>query len=120
MATAILRGHVDFQTVRQGIIDGVLQSGVSAQLIDEAFYDLEQAKFTVLVFEKYYMRVGNRLSVTVSMVQAAGAELELSVIGAAGGTGALFRFNWGSEDSFVMSVVEIAQQLGLTLVSREY
>lgn len=117
MATAVLRGDQSFERVRQGLLEGVLKSGVSVNLIDEAFYDLESLKLSVLVFEKYFMRVGNRLSVTISIIEPPEGELEVVVIGAAGGTGAFFRFSWGSEDSFVGSVVAVAESLGLKVVA---
>lgn len=119
MATAVLRGNQSFEYVRQGMLNGVLQSGVSVNLVDEAFYDFEQMKFSVLVFEKYFMRVGNRLSVTITIVEPPQGDLEVIVIGAAGGTGAFLRFSWGSEDSFVGSVVDVATSLGLTYVSSD-
>ncbi|MEA4832809.1 hypothetical protein SDC9_107799 [bioreactor metagenome] len=57
----------------------------------------------VMVFEKYYSRVSNRLTLTVILDDVSG-KTRVHYTSAGGGTGVLFRFDWGAADSFAESV----------------
>ena len=60
----------------------------------------------MFVFDKYFMRVSSRASLTVILENLDGVTSVYSV-GAGGGKGALFDFDWGAGDSFA-SLVEHA------------
>lgn len=86
--------------VEQAIVNG----SISGTLIDRYDRSNEEFEVIVLVLEKYYMRSGNRGSMTVTIDNLDGAT---KVHAAASGTsqGAIFRFDWGAGNSFLNSVL---------------
>lgn len=56
-------------------------------------------ELVVAVFEKYYMRAGNRVGLTVTIHNFSGVT-EVHTTGCAGSEGVLFRFDWGAGDDF--------------------
>jgi hypothetical protein len=83
-------------TVTKYIIEGSL----SGELLDD--YNIRNTDGNicrVLVFEKYYYRVGNRLTLTVVFDNYSG-RTRVHYVSGGGGQGAIFRFDWGSSDSF--------------------
>ena len=58
----------------------------------------EDRRCVVLVFEKHYWRVGNRLTLTAVLDDFSGVT-RVHLVGGGGGDG-LFRFDWGAADSF--------------------
>lgn len=78
----------------------VVGGSFSGSVIDRHVVEIGGGRsVTVLVFEKYFMRVSNRLTLTVTIDDAAGATRVHSV-GGGGGESALFRFDWGAAASF--------------------
>jgi hypothetical protein len=65
----------------------------------------------MLVFEKYYMRSSNRTSLSVMLTQNLDT-VYVDAVGSGGGQGALFRFSWGAEASFVSTVARVLQGHG--------
>ena len=63
------------------------------------------AKIAVRVFDKYYMRNGNRASLSVTLV-GHGTDIFVSAIGAGGGQGVFINFSLGAESDLVTIVEE--------------
>lgn len=87
------------------LMDCIVENSISGQLVDQ--YQVTHADNTqvlVLVFEKHYIRAGNRLTLTVIIDDTKGNTC-VHCIGGGGGEG-LFRFDWGAENSFEGSVIE--------------
>lgn len=85
------------------------QSGISCEWVDEA---RNTAGDTILLaFEKYFMRVKNRVSVNV-LIYPFSDGIKIDVIGSGGGQGAFLSFDWGSEDSIIQSAGNILRDLG--------
>ena len=61
-------------------------------------------KVGVRVYDKYYMRNGNRTSLSLTVV-GYGDDLMISAIGSGGGSGILLNFSLGAESDMV-SIVE--------------
>lgn len=81
------------------------ENSLSGQLIDQyALHHKGNNHVEVLVFEKHYIRAGNRLTLTVVIDNFDGTT-RVHTIGGGGGEG-LFRFDWGAEVSFEESVKE--------------
>ena len=75
-------------------------NGVSCELVDEVELGLGDNKTYVMVFEKYYARASNRLTLTI-VVSSHGDTVLVDAIGSGGGQGAFFKCSWGSEEDFV-------------------
>ncbi|MHB1485579.1 MAG: DUF6054 family protein [Saccharofermentanales bacterium] len=103
------KGNVN-ETVRI-LTNGILQSGLSCELVDSVRKTYGSMEFCVMVFEKYYMRAENRVSLTV-IVSGTGDDVAVEAIGSGGGRGPLFSFSWGAEDDFVGTVVDVLKDAG--------
>ncbi|MBE6576420.1 MAG: hypothetical protein E7654_09130 [Ruminococcaceae bacterium] len=81
------------------ICEAVEGGSLTGELIDRyAIGEDEGGLCIVLVFEKHYYRVGNRLTLTVTIDDLAG-KTRVHTVGGGGGEG-LFGFDWGAADSF--------------------
>lgn len=104
MATIMMKGAMGAARTANSIMEGVLASGLSCELVDSINRRIGDHLVYIMVFEKYYMRASNRASLTV-VVTGDAYSCTVDAIGAGGGQGALFKLSYGAEDSFV-SVVE--------------
>lgn len=82
----------------------ILNSAISMNLVDESNFASGDLRVGVRVYDKYYMRNGNRASLSLTVV-GIGDNLMISAIGAGGGNGAIFNFSLGAEDDMI-SIVE--------------
>ena len=90
--------------IRSEIENGSL----TGELIDFHQVQLPGAQCVVMVYEKYYYRVNNRLTLTVALDDAQG-RTQVHAISGGGGEGVLFRFDWGASDSFAAAVQRALQ-----------
>ncbi|MBQ2767630.1 MAG: hypothetical protein IJF49_06090 [Clostridia bacterium] len=88
------------ETASQMIQEAVVGGSWTGELIDiySIGNDASNTQCTVLVFEKHYYRVGNRLTLTVTIDNLQGCT-RVHTVGGGGGEG-LFRFDWGASESF--------------------
>lgn len=89
----------------------IQSSDMSCELVDSVHRTTGDTAFYLMVFDKYYWRASNRASLTVA-VSGAGNTVFVDAIGAGGGQGAIFRFSWGAEESFVGVVERILRPHG--------
>ena len=79
----------------------IVEGSVTGELLDH--YELTDAGDVlhcgVAVYEKYYYRVSNRLTLTVTVDDLMG-KTRVHWISAGGGESAFWRFDWGAADSF--------------------
>lgn len=86
------------------LYDAVIGGSVSGELKDEYTITTPQnGVCTVLIFEKYYGRVGNRLTLTVVIDNFSG-NTRVHYTSGGGGSSFLFSFDWGASDSFASIV----------------
>lgn len=78
----------------------ISNSGISMNLVDESNYSCGDTKIAVRVYDKYFMRNGNRASLSLTIV-GHGIDIFISAIGAGGGEGIIFNFSLGAEDDMV-------------------
>ncbi len=112
MASSTLSGPGSIDAVAHMLADRMQQSAMSLQLIDQVSRNFDSARMTVMVFEKYFMRASNRASLTVVLSEQGGT-VSADLISSGGGQGALFRFSWGAEESFVGTAENILREAGL-------
>lgn len=85
-------------------------SGITMNLVDESNYTSGDTNIAVRVYDKYFMRNGNRASLSLTVVSH-GNNIFISAIGAGGGQGILFNFSLGAEDDMVAIVQESIEQM---------
>lgn len=87
------------QQAAEIIDDAVLRGSFTGELIDAYGAGSPQGGgFMLRVYEKHYMRAGNRLTLTVVLDDLSGTT-RVHCVGGGGGEG-LFAFDWGAADSF--------------------
>ena len=95
----------DFYTVLSLLEKEILASGAIGEICS-ARYDLGDTQVAVRVYDGYFMRNASRASLTLTLV-GHGGTVQVSAIGAGGGTGAFTHFDWGTGDAFVQLVKKI-------------
>ncbi len=94
-----------FEEVVNRLQNDIGNSGITMNLIDESNYTSGNTNTAVRVYDKYFMRNGNRASLSLTVV-GHGSDIFISAIGAGGGQGILFNFSLGAEDDMVAIVQE--------------
>lgn len=91
--------NLSIDEVIERLNEAVVGGSVTGELLDTyEIHGPEELKTVVLVYEKHYYRVGNRLTLTVTIDNFEGAS-RVHYIGAGGGDG-IFKFDWGAGESF--------------------
>ncbi|NTV90918.1 MAG: hypothetical protein HGA22_11270 [Clostridiales bacterium] len=93
----------DFNSIINHLQNDIMNSGMTLNLVDESNYSIGDTKIAVRVFDKYFMRNGNRASLSLTVI-GHGGEIFVSAIGAGGGQGIIFNFSLGAEDEMVAVV----------------
>mgnify|MGYP001496420894 CR=1 FL=1 len=100
----------DFKEVLECLEQDIENSGVSMNLVDESNYVAGDTKIAVRVYDKYFMRNGNRASLSLT-VAGHGNDLYISAIGAGGGQGVFLNFSLGAEDDMVAIVEDSVEHM---------
>ena len=111
MSAITLSGEGSVAGIAGLLRDEIVNSGLSCELVGSVSRGSGEYRVETMVFEKYYMRAGNRASLTV-VVSGAGNRVTVDAIGSGGGQGPVFRFSWGVEDSFAETVADILRPHG--------
>lgn len=94
--------------IHSAIVDG----SITGELLDHYVVKGPNGlKCAVMVYEKHYWRVGNRLTLTVT-IDNMSAHTRVHIIGGGGG-GGLIRFDWGAAESFEDVVEEALRPYAL-------
>lgn len=99
----------DFNRIVDRIHEGIIQDAYSMNLVDQSDYQSDEIRIAVRVYDKYFMRNGNRTSLSLTIV-GHGEEIFVSAISAGGGQGILFNTSWGAEEEMVSMVQEIVER----------
>ncbi|MCY6957770.1 DUF6054 family protein [Clostridium brassicae] len=100
----------EFEDVLRHLENDISNSGVSMNLEDESNYSYGDTKIVVRVYDKYFMRNGNRASLSLTIV-GHGMDIFISAIGAGGGQGVIFNFSLGAEYDMVDIVKESIKRI---------
>lgn len=100
----------EFEEVVRRLQDDIENSGMSVNLVEESNYTSVDTKIAVRVYDKYFMRNGNRASLSLTVV-GHGNSIFISAIGAGGGQGVIFNFSLGAEDELVAIVEESIENM---------
>lgn len=120
MAQLSMRGSLSFSETADIIKTGVVNSAVSAELVDVINRTSADGDTLIkmMAFEKYYWRSSNRASLTV-LISGRDGDVYVDAIGAGGGQGIVFKLSWGAEEDFVGTVRRILEARGFVIEERE-
>lgn len=99
-----------FESVINRLQEDIINSGITMNLVDESNFTFEDTNIAVRVYDKYFMRNGNRASLSLTVV-GHGNDIFISAIGAGGGQGIIFNFSLGAEDDMVAVVEESIKRM---------
>ena len=94
-----IRASIDIDKAANLIENGILHSSLTGEMID--YYEVSaqnDIKCIVMIFERHYLRAGNRLTLTVTLDNINGVT-RIHYVGGGGGEG-FFKFDWGAAESF--------------------
>lgn len=100
----------NFNEIIDKLQNEIMNSGFSMNLVDESNYSLGNTNVAVRVYDKYFMRNGNRASLSLT-VAGQGDDIFISAIGAGGGQGVIFNFSLGAEEELVDIVRYCIEQM---------
>ena len=81
------------------IIDSIANNTASGELVDQHVLHQPNGNCRILVFERYYWRASNRVTLTVTVDDFTG-RTRVHTVGSGGGEGIFLRFDWGASESF--------------------
>lgn len=88
----------------------MVRESVDADLVYEETKDLGNNHYIgTLIFEKYYMRVSNRVALIV-IIDNIKDTTNVRVISTGSSQGMFFNFDWGASENFVYSVESILEE----------
>jgi hypothetical protein len=97
-----------FHDILNLVHEGILQDAYSMNLVDQSDYQSGDVRIAVRVYDKYFMRNGNRTCLSVTIV-GHGDDLFITAISAGGGQGIFFNTSWGAEEEMVDLVQELIE-----------
>lgn len=111
MASLSMTGRGGVNDVADMLSEAIQASAMSCQLVDDLKLAAGGYPVRVLVFDKYYMRVKNRASLTMTVTGENGT-VRVDAVASGGGQGAFFNFSWGAEEDFVTAAEDILRSQG--------
>ncbi|MDR3600951.1 MAG: DUF6054 family protein [Desulfosporosinus sp.] len=88
----------------------LVKQNENADLVHEETHDLGNGIYIgTLVFEKYFMRVKNRVALVVIIDNIYG-KTDVRAISTGSSEGMIFNFDWGAADSFASSVQKVLER----------
>lgn len=84
-------------------------------LITDKFYEQENCKTILAVFEKYYIRNNSFTNLTILLTQN-NNETILDIVGSGGGFG-IFNISIGSNTDITIPIINAALELGFDMIS---
>lgn len=100
----------EFNEVVSRLQNDIANSGISINLVDESNYTSGDTKIAVRVYDKYFMRNGNRASLSLTVV-GNDNNIFISAIGAGGGQGVFVNYSLGAESNLVSVVEESVEKM---------
>ena len=97
----------NFDSWLDKIVDGILDSSMSATLEDGSDFCSGDARCSVRVFERYSYSGSNRVSMNVTLFQNGSGPIYMSAVTSGGSQAILFKLNTWGEEAFLDKLREI-------------
>lgn len=101
----------DFNKILNTIVNGILESSVSASLEDSSDFFDGSARCAVRVFERFSYAGNNRVSMNITMFQNGDRPIRLSAITSGGSQAKFFKINTWGEEAFLDKLAELLKYL---------
>lgn len=111
-----MRGEGRVAEVKEALKKSMRGRGTAVEVMQDIAYNFPDHPFAVQVYEKYYMRVSNRLTLTVTYSQIRDNLVELVITGSVAAKTVFFSLSWGSEHNLVEAFAKMASAHGFTYV----
>lgn len=111
MSKLTMKGYGELSQVSSNLIGWMEGSGVSCQFVGGMY----RKNNIMLVFDKYYMRAGNRASLSIMLTKEDDI-IYADIVGAGGGQGVFFNFSWGAEGNFVDTARSLLNEMGFVVL----
>jgi len=98
--------HGDFDEITNIIKRDIVEGNISASLEDTSYFEYNNARCIVMVFERYSIIGENRLSLTVTLF-GQDNNVGLSAIASGGSRGVLLKINTFGEEAFLKKLTDI-------------
>ena len=102
--------NANFNALLLAIDDGIVHGSMTASLEDCSNFSGGGAQCAVRVYERYSWLGGNRLSLTVTLFQAAGGPVHVSAITAGGSQAMFFKVNTVGENAFLSKLCNVIER----------
>ncbi len=102
----------DFDELLSAIESGVVNSSATAALEDRSDFRGDNSRCSVRVFERYSYTGGNRVSLSVTLFQESGGDVQVSAIASGGSTGVVFKINVFGEEAFLEKLTDVLKAYG--------
>jgi hypothetical protein len=99
-----------FEKVVKHLENDIENDAFTMNLVDASDFSSGGVKLAVRAYDKYYMRNGNRASLSLTVV-GLDNHIFISAIGAGGGQGILFNFSYGAENDMVSIVQRSVERM---------
>ena len=96
----------NFDSILRRIVDGILESSMSATLEESSDFSANGARCSVRVFERYSYFGNNRVSLSVTLFEN-GEEIYLSAVTSGGSQAMFFKINTMGEEAFLDKLREL-------------
>ncbi|HHX56263.1 MAG TPA: hypothetical protein GX705_07940 [Clostridiales bacterium] len=93
----------DFGQIVNQLENHIMRDAMSMNLVDASDFSSGDINIAVRVYDKYYMRIESRASLSLTVVSHDN-HVFISAIGAGGGRGIYFNFDYGAEADMVSIV----------------
>ena len=100
----------DFDELLARIERGIPEGSVSASLEDGSDFADGNARCSVRVFERYSYTGGNRLSLAVTLFQAADGPVHISAVTSGGSRAMFWKVNTWGEEAFLKKLTELIEE----------
>ena len=111
MAKLEARLYGEFEEVLDALETAALHGSATATLEDHSDFRSGGARCAVRVYERYSALGSNRVSLQLTLFQAAGDDVLLSAITSGGSQAVFFKVNTFGENAFLSAIREAAEQL---------
>ena len=103
--------HGDFKIYIKQIKDGILNNSLSSTLEYQKNFESDNAKCTIMIFERYSISGKNRITLTIALYEPKEKDVELFATASGGSNGIFIKMNDFGEYSFLEVLKKVIKNL---------
>lgn len=119
MAKSIIyKGKGSAKEVAEKISNYLMSKGFTCDLNFKTYEEVNNVKIAFMMFEQYYYRVSNYLSLSVEVIEFNGV-VKVSAASSGGSQGIIFKITWGAENNFIDKLKLCLNEMEFDLITEE-